>query len=65
MVKFELETVRMNTIILFFTNKNYKNIVYLSLKAVLWFTMGGTSPPLVLAIGRSEIKVVVSHSNSN
>ena len=64
MVKFELETVRMNTIILFFSNKNCKNIVYLSLKAVLWFTIGETSP-LGLAIGRSEIKVVVSHSNSN
>ena len=26
------------------------------MKTVQWFTIGGTSPPLGLAIGRSEIK---------
>ena len=41
----------------------YFNIIYLSFKAVQWFTICGTSPPWGLAIGRSEIKVVASHSN--
>ena len=37
--------------------------MYLSLKAVQWFTICGTSPPSGFAIGRSETKVVASHSN--
>ena len=54
-------------IILFFSDKNYKNIVYLSLKAMRWFTIGGTSPLPGLAIGRSEMKVIVYYFvlNSN
>ena len=43
--KFGIEGVEINTIILFFSDKNKKNIVYLSLKAVQWFTIGGTFPP--------------------
>ena len=44
-IKFELSGVGKNTIILFFRDKKQKNIVYLSLKAVQWFTIVGTSPP--------------------
>ena len=44
-IKFELAIVGINTIILLFRDKNQKNIVYLSLKAVQWFTIGGTSSP--------------------
>ena len=60
-IKFELADGGINTIILFFTHKIWKNIVYLSLKAVHRFMIGGTSPPSGVAIDRSEIKVVVSH----
>ena len=38
--------------------------MYLYLKTVQWFTIGGTSPPSGLAIVRSETKVVVSHSTN-
>ena len=35
--KFGIEGVVINTIFLFFSDKNYENIIYLSLKAVQWF----------------------------
>ena len=56
MEKFGIEGVGINTIILFFGNKNWENITCLSLKAVQWFTICGTSPPSELAIGRNETK---------
>ena len=55
-IKFELASVGINKIILFFSDENQKNIIYPSLKAVQWFTIGGMSPPSGLAIGRSELK---------
>ena len=62
-IKFELASARINRIILFFSDKNWKNILYLLLKAVQWFTIGGMSRSSGLAMGRSEIKVVVFFSN--
>ena len=49
-IKFGIEGVGINTIILFFSNKN-GNIIYLSLKAVHWFNISGTSPPSGLTPG--------------
>ena len=42
--KFGIEGVGINTMILFFSDKNLENIMYLSLKAVQRFTICGTSP---------------------
>ena len=63
--KFRIEGVGINTIIWFSKDKNYKNIVYLSLKSMQRFTIGGTSPPSRLTIVRSETKVVASHSTNS
>ena len=60
MAKFELEGVGINAIISFSSDKNKKNVVYLSLKAVRWLTIGETSPPSGLVIGRSDKSSCVS-----
>ena len=36
------EGIGINTIVLFFSDKNEENIMYLALKAVQWFTICGT-----------------------
>ena len=54
LAKFKLEGVVINTVILYFIDKNEKNIVYLSLSTAQWFTIGGTSPQSRLTISWSE-----------
>ena len=59
--KFGMEGIGINTIILFFCNENWENIMYLSLKAVQWFTICGMSPPSGLTIGWIETQLLLSH----
>ena len=59
--KLDSEGVGTNTIILLFSDKNQKNIAHLSLKAVQWFAIGGTSPPSRLTIGWRETQLLLSH----
>ena len=60
MAKFGIEGVGINTIILFFSDKYLENIMYLSLKAVQWFTICGTSPPIVNLHG-GDVPPIVNH----
>ena len=54
--RFDLGGLVINTIVLFFSYKKLKNIIYLSLKAEQWFIICGMFPPSGSVIGRSEIK---------
>ena len=60
MAKFGLEAEAINSFISFFSDKSEEYSMYLSLKAVQWFTICRTSPPIVKLHG-GDVPPIVNH----